>query len=386
MGKMLPEKADLRVPIGIQVVAVAGFLTLSGWAILELPAFIVSNDAGGTSQVASPMPIPTPTLNGPSTASMATPSPSVSSVPPSTVAPIQSSPAQLTEARASALTGARQAVLLTIGGLVALVTLWLSYARHRRERESAELDKDSNRTDRYTQAIEQLGSDKPSIVLGGIYALERLARDSLSDRQTVANVLAGYLRDTSPTSEQDGPLSTVAAAAVSVVAQMQGWGTALHLDLTGVNMSGAQIPGARFEGAMLNAAHLDGADLVGATFTGAHLKNAHLKGAFLKGALLDQAILIEAHLNGARAPGANFANSNLHKAGLNKAVLAGAILDGADLSGARMQGSSLKGARLIGTILKGADFNLTDLSGVSFEGALVAGAKLNGATGYTPPL
>ena len=33
-------------------------------------------------------------------------------------------------------------------------------------------------TDRYTKAIEQLGSDKLDVRIGGIYALERVARDS----------------------------------------------------------------------------------------------------------------------------------------------------------------------------------------------------------------
>ncbi len=44
-------------------------------------------------------------------------------------------------------------------------------------------------TDRYTKAIEQLGSDKPDVRIGGIYALERVARDSARDHPTVLEVL-----------------------------------------------------------------------------------------------------------------------------------------------------------------------------------------------------
>ena len=36
-------------------------------------------------------------------------------------------------------------------------------------------------TDRYTKAIEQLGSDKLDMRIGGIYALERISRDSPRD-------------------------------------------------------------------------------------------------------------------------------------------------------------------------------------------------------------
>ncbi|GAA4611895.1 hypothetical protein GCM10023195_50640 [Actinoallomurus liliacearum] len=50
-------------------------------------------------------------------------------------------------------------------------------------------------TDRYTKAIEQLGSDKLDVRLGGIYALERLVRDSARDNHTVYDVLAAFLRE-----------------------------------------------------------------------------------------------------------------------------------------------------------------------------------------------
>jgi len=41
-----------------------------------------------------------------------------------------------------------------------------------------ELTEQGQVTDRYTKAIEQLGSDKLDVRIGGIYALERIARDS----------------------------------------------------------------------------------------------------------------------------------------------------------------------------------------------------------------
>jgi hypothetical protein len=49
-------------------------------------------------------------------------------------------------------------------------------------------------TDLYTKAVEQLGSDKAPVRLGGLYALERLAQDNAHQRQTIVNVLCAYLR------------------------------------------------------------------------------------------------------------------------------------------------------------------------------------------------
>ncbi|MDI5978236.1 hypothetical protein [Amycolatopsis magusensis] len=49
-------------------------------------------------------------------------------------------------------------------------------------------------TELYTKAVEQLGSDKPVVRQGGLYALERVAQDNPAHRQTVINVLCAYLR------------------------------------------------------------------------------------------------------------------------------------------------------------------------------------------------
>ncbi len=49
-------------------------------------------------------------------------------------------------------------------------------------------------TELYSKAVEQLGSDKAPVRLGGLYALERLAQNNSEHRQTVVNVLCAYLR------------------------------------------------------------------------------------------------------------------------------------------------------------------------------------------------
>jgi hypothetical protein len=68
------------------------------------------------------------------------------------------------------------------------LTLWYTHQRQ-------ELDRDANRTDRYTKAVEQLGDDdKPAVQLGGVYALERVAQDSPRDRPVAIEVLAAFVR------------------------------------------------------------------------------------------------------------------------------------------------------------------------------------------------
>jgi hypothetical protein len=49
-------------------------------------------------------------------------------------------------------------------------------------------------TELYAKAVEQLGHDKATIRLGGLYSLERLAQDQPEHRQTVVDVVCAYLR------------------------------------------------------------------------------------------------------------------------------------------------------------------------------------------------
>jgi hypothetical protein len=53
-------------------------------------------------------------------------------------------------------------------------------------------------SDRFVKAIEQLGNDKSDIRLGGIFGLERLARDSPSDHPAVFDVLTAFVRGEVP--------------------------------------------------------------------------------------------------------------------------------------------------------------------------------------------
>ena len=53
-------------------------------------------------------------------------------------------------------------------------------------------------TELYTKAADQLGSDKAPVRLAGLYAMERLAQDNPSERQTIVNVICAYLQMPSP--------------------------------------------------------------------------------------------------------------------------------------------------------------------------------------------
>ena len=86
--------------------------------------------------------------------------------------------------------------LLTLGaGLFAAGALVFTARNFTVARRTLELTEQGQVTDRYTKAIEQLGSDKLDVRIGGIYALERVARDSARDHPTVMEVLTAFIRE-----------------------------------------------------------------------------------------------------------------------------------------------------------------------------------------------
>ena len=202
------------------------------------------------------------------------------------------------------------------------------------------LSREGQVTDRYTKAIEQLGSDKLDVRIGGIYALERVARDSARDHPTVMEVLTAFVREHSreqwPLPEHDtdpAPPPERRAdvqAALTVIGRRHASRDTRPIDLARADLTGADLTGALLFRADLTGAHLTGADLTGADLASALLADADLTGAHLTGADLSGADLTGAHLAHADLRVANLAAGHL----AIYADLTGADLTGADLTGA----------------------------------------------------
>jgi len=190
--------------------------------------------------------------------------------------------------------------LLTLGaGLFAAGALIFTAQNFVLSRRTFELTEQGQVTDRYTKAIEQLGSDKLDVRIGGVYALERVARDSARDHPTVMEVLTAFIREHSheqwlssddPASRrQDRWIRPDVQAALTVVGRRDS-----HCDIRSIDLSGANLFAADLAGADLAGANLRQANLIEA-----NLRDANLAGAILFGANLDSAKLIGADLAGA---------------------------------------------------------------------------------------
>ena len=89
-------------------------------------------------------------------------------------------------------------VVQIITGLLVLVGLYWTSRRVLAAEENARVAQEGQITERFTKAIEQLGHDEIAIRLGGIYALERIAKDSEKDHGSIMEVLTAYVREKAP--------------------------------------------------------------------------------------------------------------------------------------------------------------------------------------------
>ncbi|MFB7852686.1 pentapeptide repeat-containing protein [Streptomyces sp. NPDC056053] len=83
-----------------------------------------------------------------------------------------------------------------VAGAGALVALVVAYRRQRVDEASAHREATRLHTERFSQAVDKLGSDSPAVRLGGVHALAGLADDAPTQdlRQTCIDVLCAYLR------------------------------------------------------------------------------------------------------------------------------------------------------------------------------------------------
>ncbi|MFJ4014447.1 pentapeptide repeat-containing protein [Streptomyces sp. NPDC090026] len=83
-----------------------------------------------------------------------------------------------------------------VAGAGALVALVVAYRRQRVDEAGAHREATRLHTERFSQAVDKLGSDSPAVRLGGVHALAGLADDARDQslRQTCIDVLCAYLQ------------------------------------------------------------------------------------------------------------------------------------------------------------------------------------------------
>ena len=267
---------------------------------------------------------------------------------------------------------ARKTVAQILGGALLLLGVYYTAQNFNHANRVLEATQEGQITERFSKAIELLGKsseDKEASLanrLGGIHALERIAKDSKKDHWTIMEILTAYVRENASVESFEAARlkfrqtkRTVAGRDVKfrwpppdiqeilLVLGRRAWrdsepdvlymprivlggGDETDLPLGGGHYEKANFSGANLDKAFFGESYLTGAKLDGALLRNAILESADLRGADMKGSFLDDANLI---------------NADLRNADLRNAVLDRADLSTADLREANLEGASLKGAR-----------------------------------------
>lgn len=255
--------------------------------------------------------------------------------------------------------GMRSSMIQVIGGVILVTGLYFTARGFRLTREG-------HITDRYSKAIEQLGNKNADVRIGGIYALERIARDSPSDRETIIEVLTTFVREHTSAGHRkpsDSKIEADVQAAISVIARRPNVDAETRrLDFyhSGLNdasfrsgdFRGAMILYSRLDGASFAGARLDGADLSfcrarGAAFTRSSARGAHfVRSAYTHGWFL-AADLTDADFYGCDLTGSEFERRYAEDGDppLQPAVVTNARFTKAKLTGTNLRGVDLRTVR-----------------------------------------
>lgn len=259
----------------------------------------------------------------------------------------------------------------------------------RASQRTLELTEQGQSTERFTRAVEQLGSDKSDVRLGGIYALERIMVDSARDHPAIVELLAAFVRrraghwpppkDANPDPELD-PVDDDVLAAVSVLGRRPpNDNERLPVNLRNVVLSDVDLTGADLSNVDLSWANLSGTTIQQGDLTDARLIHAELSDARLVNCTMLRADLTWATLSRARLDGVDLTEAIMNKSTLIQTSLRNATMHYVSLKGADLTDARLKGADLTGAITTSAKLSDTELTSEQ-ENALRMRRRLTAAT------
>jgi hypothetical protein len=291
-------------------------------------------------------------------------------------------PAQLLTAKDNV----RKTLLQGIGGLLFLATAFFTW-------QQLKVSRENHTTEQFTKAVDHLGSEQMDVRVGGIYALERIARASKrgQERGPILEILTSYVRQHA---QKDSPQvqngSVMRAWFSGLMVPKEGNGQQNYSDPSKIPPLDADVDAALLVLArrlfakddvdlQLARTDLRRTMLAMPKVKVAQLSRVNLQEALLPGSNLQDADLTAADLWQADFRWSNLQGAKLCNAYLREAKLCEAELQGADLKDACLQGADLKGALLQGADLKGADLKGAKMQKAKLQGANLTGAKLDGA-------
>ncbi|MDE2902557.1 MAG: pentapeptide repeat-containing protein [Chloroflexota bacterium] len=296
---------------------------------------------------------------------------------------------------------------LLIATIVAFpLAFWRSKVAERQAdaaRRQVEAAEQGLQSERFRQGTEMLGHELKSVRLGGIYTLDRLARDFPEEYHIpVMQTLCAFVRHPPTDPSQTRPSSVVAQPMVEgdeyddtplhlvedihAVLEVIRLRSQQRLDIESTNNFELNLSGADLRLSDLRGASLSGDDLSDSRLSGSLMMDADLSGAHLQRADLTSpnksrpSKATKSDIHEGRIPATTrLDNVDLTGALALGAKMRGVILSGSDLSGANLPFVTLADSLLMHTNFSDAHLSDANLSGAELHGANFAEAMLSDA-------
>lgn len=264
-------------------------------------------------------------------------------------------------------------------------------------------------TDRLNKAVEGLGAEKTvkdeygestkpnlEVRIGAIYALERIAQDSLRDHIQVMETLCAYVRN-NVISDNIGTRVDVQTALLvldrrSKKALAHERDRGYYLDLAEcsfhtLTLSDSMFQNSRLDGTMwtncsFQSTSFSGADMTNCQFSECIIQNSHFKDAVMSGVKFSHSTIEGNRFDQAKLNGAQFLHCQLFKNSFVEADVRNSFFDDSNASGDNFKYSDcqyvhLKGTRFFQANFQGLQIRSLKLEGVSeFERCNFFGAAL----------
>ncbi|WP_405681200.1 pentapeptide repeat-containing protein [Streptomyces sp. NBC_00868] len=303
---------------------------------------------------------------------------------------------------AALVTGLRSALVACVAAIGAGIALVYTARNYR-------LSQRGQVTDRFTKALERLGSEQVYVRIGGVLALEQIVQDAPGQATHAAKVLGHFVRHRTP-ARSAAPQSDERATRVADLLEVLGHvarrrARARQAAAAEPNAADSTLPmepNADVQAALtaltrpasrthvdereilaLAGLHLTRANLGNADLTCADLRSTDLTDACLTKADLTHSDLRDAHLSHANLDGADLTRADLRFTRLIRASLDGAHLTDADLTGAHLTSADLSSADLTRARLTNARLTDADLGWADLTDADLRGVDLTNTRGMT---
>lgn len=277
------------------------------------------------------------------------------------------------------------ALIQAISGAFFFVTAYFTYLNIRTSEKK-------HLSERFTKAVEQLGSGNTAIIIGGICTLEQIFLDSRTYEKVILSILAEFIKFSSPNIKgNNSSIKPEVQSAVSTLARCLQLSTThsskeyiinldnvnlKNSDLKGFNLSAVSLNDSDLSYASLKMTILNGASLENINFTASDLSYSKLNNCFISGGNFSSAILDHAELNSLNQINqtidkVSFRDASLDHTCLNNSILINADFVRAKLSHSKIRNSNLYDANFSEAILSNADLQNSNLSLVKFNAAIL---------------